>query len=157
MRGVLSHEQKQLAFRLRARGWRLVDIAREVDCTAAMVGLMVRAAAAVAAFLCATSAAAQSLAPMQAPGLLGVGPPPVSSEPSDALKEPEDQMRAKGLKDCSVGDRVLARHEGRWISAQVIEVNAAAPYPCKVHLTGRPPTSDTSFSAWMLRPEEARP
>lgn len=42
MRGVLSHEQKQLAFRLRARGWRLVDIAREVDCTAAMVGLMVR-------------------------------------------------------------------------------------------------------------------
>lgn len=42
MRGLLSHEQKQLAFRLRARGWRLVDIAREVDCTAAMVGLMVR-------------------------------------------------------------------------------------------------------------------
>ena len=42
MRGVLSHEQKQMAFRLRARGWRLVDIAREVDCTAAMVGLMVR-------------------------------------------------------------------------------------------------------------------
>ena len=42
MAGILSHEQKQLAFRLRARGWRLVDIAREVGCTAPMVGLMVR-------------------------------------------------------------------------------------------------------------------
>lgn len=42
MRGILSHEQKQLAFRLRARGWRLVDIAREVGCTAPMVGVMVR-------------------------------------------------------------------------------------------------------------------
>jgi IS30 family transposase len=40
--GHLSLEQKQYAFRLRARGWRLVDIAREVGCTAAMVGLMVR-------------------------------------------------------------------------------------------------------------------
>jgi transposase, IS30 family len=42
MVGILTHEQKQLAFRLRARGWRLVDIAREVGCTAPMVGLMVR-------------------------------------------------------------------------------------------------------------------
>lgn len=40
--GHLSAEQKQLAFRLRARGWRLVDIAREIGCTAPMVGLMVR-------------------------------------------------------------------------------------------------------------------
>jgi len=42
MAGILTHEQKQLAFRLRGRGWRLVDIAREVGCTAPMVGLMVR-------------------------------------------------------------------------------------------------------------------
>ena len=42
MAGVLTHEQKQLAFHLRGRGWRLVDIAREIGCTAAMVGLMVR-------------------------------------------------------------------------------------------------------------------
>ncbi|MGH9033976.1 MAG: IS30 family transposase [Acidimicrobiia bacterium] len=42
MVGTLTHEQKQLAFRLRARGWRLVDIASEVGCTAPMVGLMVR-------------------------------------------------------------------------------------------------------------------
>jgi IS30 family transposase len=41
-RGHLSAEQKQLAFRLRAHGWRLVDIAREIGCTAPMVGLMVR-------------------------------------------------------------------------------------------------------------------
>ena len=41
MAGHLTHEQKQLAFRLRARGWRLVDIAREIGCTAPMVGLMV--------------------------------------------------------------------------------------------------------------------
>jgi IS30 family transposase len=40
--GHLSAEQKQLAFRLRAQGWRLVDIAREIGCTAPMVGLMVR-------------------------------------------------------------------------------------------------------------------
>lgn len=40
--GHLSNEQKQLAFRLRARGWRLADIAREIGCTAPMVGLMVR-------------------------------------------------------------------------------------------------------------------
>src|SRR4051794_8657616 len=43
MAGILTHDQKQLAFRLRARGWRLVDIAREVGCSAPMVGLMVRA------------------------------------------------------------------------------------------------------------------
>ena len=42
MAGILTHEQKQLAFRLRGRGWRLVDIAREIGCTAPMVGLMVR-------------------------------------------------------------------------------------------------------------------
>jgi transposase, IS30 family len=40
--GILTHEQKQLALRLRAREWRLVDIAREIGCTAPMVGLMVR-------------------------------------------------------------------------------------------------------------------
>lgn len=40
--GHLSVEQKQLAFRLRCMGWRLVDIAREIGCTAPMVGLMVR-------------------------------------------------------------------------------------------------------------------
>ncbi len=40
--GHLSTEQKELAFRLRAQGWRLVDIAREIGCTAPMVGLMVR-------------------------------------------------------------------------------------------------------------------
>jgi IS30 family transposase len=42
MVGILTHEQKQLAFRLRGRGWRLIDIAREIGCTAPMVGLMVR-------------------------------------------------------------------------------------------------------------------
>jgi hypothetical protein len=122
---------------------------------------MRRALAAVAILFGAMSAAAQSLSPLQAPGLPGPGreggPPPVSAIPSDALKEPEDQMRAKGLKECNVGDRVLASHEGRWISAIVIEVNATAPQPCKVHLIGRPPSTDTSFAAWMLRPEDARP
>ena len=41
--GHLSLEQKQYAFRLRARGWRWTEIAREIGCTAPMVGLMVRA------------------------------------------------------------------------------------------------------------------
>lgn len=40
--GRLTAEQKQLAFRLRGRGWRLVDIAQEIGCTASMVGVMVR-------------------------------------------------------------------------------------------------------------------
>jgi len=40
--GHLSAEQKQLAFRLRSKGWKLVDIAGEIGCTAPMVGLMVR-------------------------------------------------------------------------------------------------------------------
>ncbi len=43
MVGILTHEQKQVAFRLRGRGWQLVDIAREIGCSAPMVGLMVRA------------------------------------------------------------------------------------------------------------------
>jgi hypothetical protein len=33
-RGNLSREQKQLALRLHAKGWRLVDIAREIGCSA---------------------------------------------------------------------------------------------------------------------------
>jgi IS30 family transposase len=40
--GHLSAEQKDMAFRLRGHGWRLTDIAREIGCTAPMVGLMVR-------------------------------------------------------------------------------------------------------------------
>ncbi len=40
--GHLSREQKQLAMRLHAKGWRLVDIAREIGCSAPMVGIMVR-------------------------------------------------------------------------------------------------------------------
>jgi hypothetical protein len=92
---------------------------------------------------------AQGMGPI-GPGLLQT-PPPVSSQPEDGLKEPEDQMRAKGLKECKVGDRVIASHEGQWVSAQVIAVDPVAKYPCKVHLIGRPPTSDSSFAAWMLR------
>ena len=42
MRGVLTQEQKQLALRLRSHGLPLVEIARQVGCTAPMVGLMVR-------------------------------------------------------------------------------------------------------------------
>lgn len=38
--GHLSREQKQLALRLHAKGWRLVDIAKEIGCSAPMVGIM---------------------------------------------------------------------------------------------------------------------
>ena len=38
----LSTAQKEMAFRLRAQGWSLVAIAREIGCTRSMVGLMVR-------------------------------------------------------------------------------------------------------------------
>jgi IS30 family transposase len=40
--GHLSAEQKELAFRLRAQGWQLIDIAKEIGCTGPMVGRMVR-------------------------------------------------------------------------------------------------------------------
>jgi hypothetical protein len=92
---------------------------------------------------------AQGMGPI-GPGLIQ-GPPPVSSRPEDGLQEPEDQMRAKGLKECKVGDRVIASHQGRWLSAEVIAVDPGAHYPCKVHLIGRPPSTDSSFAAWMLR------
>jgi len=118
---------------------------------------MLRAVVTVAAFVCATSAAAQTLSPMQAPGLLGIGPPPVSSAPGDAARESDEQMKAAGLKDCKVGDRVLAKYEDRWISAQVIAVDPAALNPCTVHLIGRPPSADSSVPAWKLRAEDARP
>ena len=42
MRGVLTQDQKQLAFRLKAEGLSLKEIARQVGCTAPMVALMVR-------------------------------------------------------------------------------------------------------------------
>ena len=42
MRGVLTQDQKQMAFRLKGQGLSLKDIARQVACTAPMVGLMVR-------------------------------------------------------------------------------------------------------------------
>ncbi len=40
--GHLSREQKQLALRLHGKGWRLVDIAKEIGCSAPMVGIMAR-------------------------------------------------------------------------------------------------------------------
>jgi hypothetical protein len=118
---------------------------------------MLRAVTAVAAFLCATPAAAQTLSPMQAPGLLGIGPPPVSSAPGDAMRESDEQMKVTGLKECKVGDRVLAKFEDRWISAQVIAVDPAMLNPCTVHLIGRPPSTDSSVPAWKLRAGDARP
>jgi IS30 family transposase len=42
VRGALTQEQKQLALRLRSHGLPLVEIARQVGCTAPMVGLMIR-------------------------------------------------------------------------------------------------------------------
>ena len=42
MRGVLTQDQKQMAFRLKGQGLSLKDIVRQVACTAPMVGLMVR-------------------------------------------------------------------------------------------------------------------
>lgn len=44
--GHLSREQKQLALRLHGKGWRLVDIAKEIGCSAPMVGIMARTDAA---------------------------------------------------------------------------------------------------------------
>jgi hypothetical protein len=40
--GHLSTEQKRTAFRLRKEGWRLIDIAQEVGCTAAMGAALVK-------------------------------------------------------------------------------------------------------------------
>lgn len=76
---------------------------------------------------------------------------PVAGDPKEAWKEKEDPLRAKGLKACKVGDRVTASHEGQWVLAEVIAVDATSPYPCKVHMEGKPESTDASFAAWMLR------
>ena len=120
-----------------------------------MVGLRRFFPICAVATLWTTSSFAQGMGPigpaLTPPASTTQGPPPVSSKPEDGLQEPEDQMRAKGLKECKVGDRVIASHQGQWLSAEVIAVNPAERYPCKVHLIGRPPTLDSSFAAWMLR------
>lgn len=77
---------------------------------------------------------------------------PVPGQPQDAWKEKEDPRRAKGLAACTAGDRVLASYDGRWLPAEVIAVDTAAPYPCKVRLVGQPASTDAAFAAWMLRP-----
>ena len=41
MRDVLTQDQKRMAFRLKAQGLSLKEIARQVGCTAPMVALMV--------------------------------------------------------------------------------------------------------------------
>ena len=116
-----------------------------------MAGLRLLPICVIAAFW-AAPALAQGMGPI-GPGLTAIEHPPVSSRPEDGLQEPEDQMRAKGLKECKVGDRVIASHQGQWLSAEVIAVDPAARYACKVHLIGRPPTMDSSFAPWMLRPQ----
>ena len=42
MRGSLTQQQKQMAFHLRAEGMSLVEIAKQIGCSAPMVGLVVR-------------------------------------------------------------------------------------------------------------------
>ena len=42
MTARLTNAQKQLAFRLKAHGWSLVDIGRQIGCSSHLVGLMVR-------------------------------------------------------------------------------------------------------------------
>jgi IS30 family transposase len=42
MSGRLSTAQKQLAFRLRAHGWSLGEIGRQIGCSASMIGLIAR-------------------------------------------------------------------------------------------------------------------
>ncbi len=92
------------------------------------------------------------------PSLAQTQHPPVPGNPKEAWKEKEDPLRAKGLTACSVGDRVTASHEGQWVPAEVIAVDAGTAYPCKVRMDGKPEAADLSFAAWMLRrPEGAKP
>jgi hypothetical protein len=99
--------------------------------------------------------AVAALGPLQT--LAQTGQAPLAGDPSEAWKEREDPLRAKGLTACKVGDRVTASYEGQWVPAEVISVDAAAPYPCKVHIDGNPEATDASFSAWMLRLRTERP
>ena len=92
------------------------------------------------------------------PALAQTEHPPVAGDPKEAWKEKEDPLRAKGLAACKVGDRVTASYEGQWVPAEVIAVDAGASYPCKIHMDGKPETTDVSFAAWMLRrPEGTNP
>lgn len=91
------------------------------------------------------------------PSLAQTEPAPLAGDPREAWKEKEDPLRAKGLKECRVGDRVTASYEGSWVPAEVIAVEAGASYPCKVHMDGKPESTDAAFAAWMLRAPASRP
>jgi hypothetical protein len=101
---------------------------------------------AAAVLLWTTSSFAQGMGPLDPPLVS-----PLLGDPKEAWKEKEDPLRGKGLTACQIGDRVTVSYQGQWVPGQVIAVDPAASYPCKVHMIGRPPATDTSFAAWMLR------
>ena len=127
MAGILTHEQKQLAFRLRARGWRLVDIAREVGCTAPMVGLMVRDGR-------FTSGVPDGWDPR--PGALGI----VDREEILVAIRAGESLTAVARrldKAPSTVTREVAANGGRdgysaWAAHQRAHVQAGRPKPCKL-------------------------
>ncbi len=127
MAGILTHEQKQLAFRLRARGWRFVDIAREIGCTAQMVGMMVNHGRYV-------SGVADLWEPR--PGCLGIAD---REEILVAIRAGESLSAiARGLgRVPSVVTREVAANGGRacysaWAAHQRARDAARRPKPCKL-------------------------
>ena len=127
MAGILTHEQKQLAFRLRARGWRLVDIAREIGCTAPMVGLMVRDGR-------FTTGVPDEWVPR--PGYLSIGE---REEILVGLHAGESfSSIARGLgRVASTVSREVAANGGRegysaWVAHQRAREAARRPKPCKL-------------------------
>jgi len=128
MAGILTQEQKQLAFRLRARGWRFVDIAREIGCTAQMVGIMVNHRRYL-------SGVVDIWAPR--PGCLSISDREeilVGIRAGDSLSSIARQLG----RVPSVITREVAANGGRdgysaWAAHQRARAAAQRPKPCKLH------------------------
>ena len=127
MPGILTHEQKQLAFRLRARGWRLVDIAREIGCTAPMVGLMVRKGRFTTGIPDAWEPRAGCLSIVEREEIL------VGLHADESLSEIARQLG----RSASTVSREVAVNGGRgsysaWSAHQLARAGARRPKPCKL-------------------------
>ncbi len=125
--GHLSAEQKQLAFRLRAQGWRLVDIAREIGCTAPMVGIMVRDGRHVQAAPFGWEPRPGSLTILEREEiLLGIG----RGKPLTAIARSLGRSPSTITREVSVnGGR---EHYSAWRAHERARQRARRPKPCKL-------------------------
>ncbi len=123
----LSAEQKQLGFRLRARGWRLSDIAREIGCTASMVGVMVRTGKHQAAHALDWTPRPGSLSIVEREQIL------VGMSQGDSLRAIARRLgRAPSTVSREVNANGSRQHYSAWSAHQRAREQTKRPKPCKL-------------------------